>query len=128
MELEAWRTALVREIERAAEWRAEKAVADPEDTRLADSQQALFNLAEQVKALPPDHAELSALHKEETELGELQRATAGEPEARYHDAKEDLLGAYGIDHPPFDTVEGFLKVLRNRVDETISEYRLRACA
>lgn len=126
MELEAWRTALVREIERAAEWRAEKAVGDPEDTRLADSQKALYSLAEQVKALPSDDAELNALYKEEAELGELQRATVGEPEARYHDAKEDLLGAYGIDHAPFDTAGGFLKVLRNRVDETITEYRLRA--
>ena len=34
--------------------------------------------------------------------------------------------AYGIDHEPFEDADQFLKVLRDRVDETISEYRLRA--
>jgi hypothetical protein len=126
MEFEAWKTALIDEIETAAEGRAEKALADPDDPRIEKSQKALFDLAEQLRALPSDHATLKALFSEETELCNLMRATVGEPEGRYHDAKEDLLRAYGIDHEPFENGDEFLKVLRDRVDETISEYRLRA--
>lgn len=126
MQFEAWKAALIREIETAAEGRAERVLADPDDPRIEKSQKALFELAEQLKALPPDHAELKALFKEETEISNLMRAAAGEPERRYRDAKEDLLAAYGIDHEPFSNVEQFLGVLRDRADETISEYRLRA--
>jgi hypothetical protein len=126
MEFQAWKTALITEIEIAAEGRAEQAVAHPDDPRIAKSQKALFNLADQLRALPPDHATLKALFSEETELSNLMRATVGEPEGRYHNAKEDLLAAYGIDHDPFEDADQFLKVLRDRVDETISEYRLRA--
>jgi hypothetical protein len=117
---------LIKEIEIAAEGRAEQVLADPDDPRIEKSQKALFELAEQLKALPPDHAELKALFREETELSNLMRATVGEPERRYRDAKEDLLAAYGIDHAPFGDAGQFLRVLRDRVDETISEYRLRA--
>jgi hypothetical protein len=126
MEFEAWKTALIKEVETAAENRAEMALAEPDDSRIEKSQKALFELAEQLKALPPDHAELTALFREESELSNLMRATVGEPERRYRDAKEDLLAAYGIDHEPFNNVEQFLGVLRDRADETISEYRLRA--
>ena len=126
MEFEAWKTALIDEIETAAEGRAEMALAGPDDPQIEKSQKALFDLAEQLRALPPDHATLKALFSEETELANLMRATLGEPEGRYHDAKEDLLRAYGIDREPFEDADQFLKVLRDRVDETISEYRLRA--
>ena len=126
MDFQSWKAALINEIETAAEGRAEKALADPDDPRIEKSQKALFDLAEQLRALPPDHATLKALFNEETELGNLMRATVGEPEGRYHDAKEDLLAAYGIDHEPFENADQFLKVLRDRVDETISEFRLRA--
>ena len=126
MEFEAWKTALINEIETAAEGRAEQALADPDDPRMEKSQKALFDLAEQLQALQPDHATLKALFSEETELANLMRATVGEPEGRYHDAKEDLLRAYGIDHEPFEDADQFLKVLRGRVDETISRYHLRA--
>jgi hypothetical protein len=126
MEFEAWKTALIREIETAAEGRAEMGLADPDDPRIENSQKVLFDLAEQLRALPPDHAALKALFSEETELCNLMRATVGEPEGRYHNAKEDLLAAYGIGHEPFEDADQFLKVLRDRVDETISEYRLRA--
>ena len=54
------------------------------------------------------------------------RSRVGEPEGRYYGAKEDLLAAYGIDRQPFETADQFLRVLRDRVDETISEFRLRA--
>ena len=117
--------ALIREIETAAEWRAERALADPDDSRIEKSQQALFDLAEQLRALPAEHATLKALFSEEAELGNLMRATVGEPEHRYRDAKEGLLAAYGIDLDPYENVDQFLGVLRDRVDETISEYRLR---
>lgn len=126
MEFEAWKAALIKEIETAAENRAEMVLGDPDDPRIENSQKALFGLAEQLRALPPDHAALTALFKEETEISNLMRAAAGEPERRYRDTKEDLLAAYGIDHEPFNNVEQFLGVLRDRVDETISEYRLRA--
>jgi hypothetical protein len=126
MEFEAWKTALINEIEIAAEGRAEQVLVDLDDPRIEKSQKALFDLAEQVRALPPDHATLKALFAEETELSNLMRATVGEPEHRYRDAKEDLLAAYGIGHEPFEDANQFLKVLRDRADETISEYRLRA--
>jgi hypothetical protein len=126
MEFEAWKTALIDEIETAAEGRAEMALADLDDPQIEKSQKALFDLAEQLRALPSDHATIKALFSEETELANLMRATLGEPEGRYRDAKEDLLRAYGIDLEPFEDADQFLKVLRDRVDETISEYRLRA--
>jgi hypothetical protein len=126
MEFNTWKTALINEIETAAEWRAEKALADPDDPRIASSQKALFDLAEKVKSLPDDHAKLKALFAEEAELSNLMRSTHGEPERRYHDAKEDLLRTYGIEHETFEDPDRFLDALRNRVDETISEYRLRA--
>jgi hypothetical protein len=126
MDFESWKTALIKEIEVAAEGRAERAVADPQNAKFGESQKALFDLADQLRALPPDHAKLAALFHEESEFSNLTRATPGEPEARYRDAKEDLLQAYGIEREPFATADQFLDLLRNRVDETISEYRLRA--
>ena len=126
MDFQTWKAALINEIETAAEGRAEKAFADPADPLIEKSQKALYDLAEQLRALPPDHALLKALFNEETELGNLMRARVGEPEGRYYGAKEDLLAAYGIDHQPFETVDQFLSVLRDHADETISEFRLRA--
>jgi hypothetical protein len=126
MDIETWKTDLVRQIETAAEWRAELILADPDDPRIESSQKALFQLAEQIRALPPHDHDLKALFNEESELQNLVRSKVGEPEGRYYDAKQDLLRGYGIDH---ETVQGagqFLRILRDRVDETISEYRLRA--
>ena len=85
----------------------------------------MFDLAEKLKALPADDEKLQGLFNEETELSNLMRATPGEPENRYYNAKEDLLRDYGIDHEPFKDAGEFLQVLRTRVDETITEYRLR---
>ena len=65
------------------------------------------------------------MFSEEAEISNLMRAAAGEPESRYHDAKEELLQAYGFEHEPFETAGQFLEVLRAKADETISEYRLR---
>lgn len=126
MDIGSWKAELIREIETAAEWRAQMARDDPDDLRIPRSQKALFDLAEQLKALPTDNADLKALFGEESELGNLMRSKVGEPEGRYRDSKEDLLRSYGIDHEPFDTAGQFLRLLRHRVDETISEYRLRA--
>ena len=53
------------------------------------SQKALFDLAEQLRALPPDHATLKALFSEETELANLMRATVGDRATR----RSVLLGA-----------------------------------
>ena len=126
MDFQSWKAALINEIETAAEGRAAKAFADPADPLIEKSQKALYDLAEQLRALPPDHAALKALFNEETELSALMRSRVGEPEGRYYGAKEDLLAAYGIDRQPFETADQFLTVLRDRVDETISEFRLRA--
>jgi hypothetical protein len=126
MDFQTWKAALINEIEIAAEGRAAKAFADPADPLIEKSQKALYDLAEQLRALPPDHAALKALFNEETELSNLMRSRVGEPEGRYYGAKEDLLAAYGIDRQPFETADQFLRVLRDRVDETISEFRLRA--
>jgi hypothetical protein len=126
MDFQSWKAALINEIEIAAEGRAAKAFADPADPLIEKSQKALYDLAEQLRALPPDHATLKALFNEETELSNLMRSRVGEPEGRYYGAKEDLLAAYGIDRQPFETADQFLRVLRDRVDETISEFRLRA--
>ena len=126
MDFQSWKAALINEIEIAAEGRAAKAFADPADPLIEKSQKALYDLAEQLRALPPDHAALKALFNEETELSNLMRSRVGEPEGRYYGAKEDLLAAYGIDRQPFETADQFLTVLRDRVDETISEFRLRA--
>ena len=123
MDFQSWKAALINEIEIAAEGRAAKAFADP---LIEKSQKALYDLAEQLRALPPDHAALKALFNEETELSNLMRSRVGEPEGRYYGAKEDLLAAYGVDRQPFETADQFLRVLRDRVDETISEFRLRA--
>lgn len=125
MDYSTWKTQLIQEIETAAEWRAEKALGD-DDPRIASSQKALFDLAEALKTLPSDHGPLRALFAEESELSNLMRSTQGEPEQRYRDAKEDLLRTYGIEHETFDDPDQFVNALRNRVDETISEYRLRA--
>lgn len=126
MDFQSWKAALINEIEIAAEGRAAKAFTDPADPLIEKSQKALYDLAEQLRALPPDHAALKALFNEETELSNLMRSRVGEPEGRYYGAKEDLLAAYGIDRQPFETADQFLRVLRDRVDETISEFRLRA--
>ena len=126
MDFQTWKAALINEIETAAEGRAAKAFVDPADPLIEKSQKALYDLAEQLKALPPDHAALKGLFNEESELGNLIRSRVGEPEGRYYGAKEDLLATYGIDRQPFETADQFLRVLRDRVDETISEFRLRA--
>jgi hypothetical protein len=126
MELQEWKNALIKEIEIAAEWRAEKVLADPDDPRIEKSQKALFDLADELRAMPQDHPQLKALFNEETELSNVMRATPGEPETRYHDTKEDLLRAYGIEHEAFENADQFLDVLRHRVDEIVSEFRLRA--
>ena len=126
MDFQSWKAALINEIEIAAEGRAAKAFADPGDPLIEKSQKALYDLAEQLRALPGGHAALKALFNEETELSNLMRSRVGEPEGRYYGAKEDLLAAYGIDRQPFETADQFLRVLRDRVDETISEFRLRA--
>ena len=125
MEFQEWKAALISEIETAAQSRAETAQGNADDPRIESSQKALFDLAEQLKALPADHAPFMALFNEEAELANVMRAPVGEPENRYQEAKEVLLQAYGIDHEPFASADQFLAALRNRVDETISEYRLR---
>jgi hypothetical protein len=125
MQIETWKKALINEIETAAAWRAERVLADPDDPRNEKSQKALLDLAEKLKATPDNHAKLNALFREEQEMDNLMRAPAGEPERRYHDAKEELLQAYGFEQEPFATVEAFLDHLRAKADETISEYRLR---
>ena len=102
-----------------------RALAGPDDPRIEKSQKALFDLAERLRALPPDHAALKALFSEEAEISNLMRAAAGEPESRYRDAKEELLQAYGYEREPFETADQFLDLLRAKADETISEYRLR---
>jgi hypothetical protein len=124
MQFEAWKNALINEIEVAAEWRAEKAVLDRNDPRIGDSQQALFDLAGGLKALPADHAGLCALYQEEQELVTLEDARMGAAESRYREAKEDLLRAIGFEHDPFADPAQFLDVLRRQVDETITEFRL----
>ena len=125
MDIDTWKKALISEIETAAEWRAEKTLVDPDDPLIETSQKALFDLAEKLKALPADDEKLQGLFNEETELSNLMRATPGEPENRYYNAKEDLLRDYGIEHELFKDAGEFLQVLRTRVDETITEYRLR---
>ena len=77
---------MIKEVETAAEGRAEQALADADDPRIAKSQEMLFDLAEQLRALPPDHTKLKALFSEETELSNLMRATVGEPEGRYRES------------------------------------------
>lgn len=126
MEFKAWKAALISEIEIAAESRAETAQGVADDPRLAASQKALFDLAEGLRRLSADHAPLIALFNEETELANVMRAPVDEPENRYHEAKEALLQAYGLDQEPFESIDHFLATLRDSVDETISEYRLRA--
>jgi len=125
MQFADWKQALVAEIEAAASWRAERVFADPDDPRNEKSQKALLDLAEKLKATPQDNAKLNALFKEEQEIAHLMRAPAGEPENRYHNAKEEVLQAYGYEQEPFATVEQFLDHLHAKADETISEYRLR---
>ncbi|QNT70918.1 hypothetical protein [Defluviicoccus vanus] len=96
-----------------------------DDPRLEASQKALFDLADQLRQLPMDHASLKALFNEESELANLLRAQAGEPEYRFHEAKEAFLQAYGFDRAPCASADQFLALMRDWVDETISEYRLR---
>lgn len=124
MEFETWKNALINEIEVAAEWRAEKAVLDRTDPRIPDSQQALFDLAGGLKALPADHVGFSALFQEEQELSDLEHPRMGAAENRYRAAKEDLLRSIGFEHDPFPDPAQFLDVLRRQVDETITEFRL----
>ena len=126
MDFQTRKNQLITEIKTVAERRAEKALADPDDPRLVKSQTALFDLAEKIEALPDEDPELNGLFKEENELANIMRAAPGEPEKRYHDSTEDLLEAYGIEHETFDNPRQFIEVLRNMVDETIAEYRLRA--
>ena len=82
MDFQSWKAALINEIEIAAEGRAAKAFADPADPLIEKSQKALYDLAEQLRALPPDHAALKALFNEETELSnsdESEGRRAGRP-------------------------------------------------
>lgn len=125
MKLQEWKSALIAEIETAADARAEMAQGNVDDPRLEASQKALFDLADQLRQLPMDHAPLKALFNEESELTNLLRAQAGEPEHRFHEAKEEFLQAYGFDREPCATADQFLALMRDWVDETISEYRLR---
>lgn len=125
MNYEEWKANLVNEIQTSADSRAAKSVGEPNDPRLAESQSILFALAEQIKSMPADHETLVALFNEEAELATLAEAGPDEAEHRYHDSKEQLLQSIGIDHEPFDNPHQFLAVLRNMVDETITEYRLR---
>ena len=124
MDFEKWREELVREIETAAEWRAEKALLDPDDPRIEASQKALFDLAATLAGLPADHESLNALYNEEQEFENLEEDEPREAENRYREAREELLGAIGFEHEPFEEPEQFLQVLRARADETISEFRL----
>ena len=124
MDFQEWREELVKEIETAAEWRAEKARIDPDDPRIEASQKALFDLAATLAALPPDHEQLNALYNEEQEFANLEEGAPDEAENRYREAREELLGAIGFEHEPFEDSDQFLEVLRARADETISEFRL----
>ena len=124
MDFATWRDRLVREIETAAEWRAEQAVLDRNNPVIGESQNALFDLAGRIKALPADQPELQALYSEELEFANLEDAAPGEAEGRYREAKEDLLRAIGFEHEPFADAGGFLGVLRRQADETITEFRL----
>jgi hypothetical protein len=126
MDFQTWKNQLVTEVKTAAERRAEKARADPDDPRIEKSQKALFDLAEKLEALPDDDPESRGLFKEENELANLMRAAPGEPEDRYHASKEDLLEAYGIERETFDDPHKFIELLRDMVDETVAGYRLRA--
>jgi hypothetical protein len=125
MNFETWKQALIEEIETAAKWRAEQILGDPDDLRIAKSQQMVFDLADKIKAMPERNVALQALFKEEQELANIVRAVPGEPESRYRNAKEELLRAIGFDHEPFESPEDFLDVLRAKTDEVVSEYRLR---
>jgi hypothetical protein len=122
MEFEAWKTALINEIETAAEERAELALLDPDDPQFGKSQRALFNVAEQLRALPPDHATLKALFNEEAELSNLMRARLGEPERRYRDVKEDSPAAHGIEHKPSNNVVDI--TFRRALEARLRRHRL----
>lgn len=128
MDFEQWREKLVKEIETAAEWRAEKAVIDPNDPRTEASQKALFRLAANLATLPPEHEQLKALFDEEQELANLAEGGPEEAEYRYREAREELLGAIGFEHDPFENPEQFLDVLRARAAETMTEFRLRSAS
>ena len=126
MSFKEWKAKLVTEVDDAAAWCAERALADPDDPRNEKAQKALVHLADRLRALPADHKALTELFREEQEFSNLARAVSEEPEHRYRDAEEELLRSIGFEHEPFREVDQFLGVLRNLVDETISEYRLRA--
>ena len=124
MDFEKWREELVREIEMAAERRAEKALVYPDEPRVEASEKALFDLAANLAALPADHEQLNALFNQEQEFANLKEGGPEEAENRYREARGELLGAIGFEHEPFEDPEQFLEVLRARADETISEFRL----
>ncbi|MCW5699989.1 MAG: hypothetical protein KIT00_09120, partial [Rhodospirillales bacterium] len=74
MDFETWKQNLVNEIETAASACAERSLADMNDPTFANSQKALFAMAQSVKNLPADTETLKDLFEEEKELNELMRA------------------------------------------------------
>lgn len=91
MSFKEWKAKLVTEVDDAAAWCAERALADPDDPRNEKAQKALVHLADRLRALPADHKALTELFREEQEFSNLARAVSEEPEHRYRDAKEELL-------------------------------------
>jgi len=125
MDYASWKEDLLEEIEQAAMRRTQKVFSDSSEERCAmDSQRTLLDLAEKLRALPANAERLTALFAEEEEIERLENAPVGEPEHRYRDAKEDLLGTIGFEHDAFESVDAFLDAVRAHVDEVISEYRL----
>lgn len=125
MQFAEWKDKLVADVVTAAEWCAERSQGVRDDPQNLESQRALFDLAGAIRTLPDDHDKLQALFEEESAIAGIENADADEPEARYQEARGELLRSIGFGHEPFADADAFLDVLRARADETVTEYRLR---
>ena len=63
-----WRDALADQIERTAEWRAQKTDENPDDPRNTESAEALATLAKRLRDLPPLHQGIISLRRMEKRI------------------------------------------------------------
>ena len=124
MTLREWRDRLIADVENAAAMCGERDLVDRDNPDNADMAQALYQMAETIRALPPEDDRLVGLWTEESELANVPESEFGAALARCHAAREDVLRAVAFEHGPYPDLGEFFAVLRRKADETITEFCL----
>lgn len=124
MTYETWRDRLITDVENAAAMCVERDLVDRDNPDNAEISAALFQMAEKIRALPPEDERLVGLWTEESELADVPEPEFGAALARCHEAREDVLRAVAFEHGPYPDLGDFFGVLRRKADETITEFCL----